>query len=115
MPSKSICGDEGVPALKRVKLLSPGAHVRKYRGGIRCSPPRHNAPHIGDECRFYPIHEDWQRWVCQELGLQFICANECDAGGSQVKLAHLTFKFKVCGDGNCLFCAFSYLITGTED
>ena len=53
--------------------------------------------------------------MCQELGLQFICANECDAGGSQVKLAHPTFKHKVCGDGNCLFCAFSYLITSTED
>ena len=33
----------------------------------------------------------------------------------QVKLAHPTFKHKVCGDGNCLFRAFSYLITGTED
>ena len=40
---------------------------------------------------------------------------ECDAGGSQVKLAHPTFKHKVCGDGNCLFRAFSYLITATED
>jgi len=115
VPSKSICGDEGVPALKKVKLLSSGADVRKYRGGIRCSPPQHNARCVADEFRFYPIPEDWQHRVCPELGLQFICANECDAGGSQVKLAHPTFKYKVCPDGNCLFRAFSYLITGTED
>ena len=39
VPSKSICGDEGVPALKRVQLVSPGADVRKYRGGIGIHHP----------------------------------------------------------------------------
>ena len=34
--SKSICGDDGVPVLKSIKLLSPGAGVHKFTGGIRC-------------------------------------------------------------------------------
>ena len=61
------------------------------------------------------MSEEWQRRVCQELGLRFVCANACDVGGPDVKLRPPTFGHRILGDGNCLFRAFSYLITGAED
>ena len=61
------------------------------------------------------MSEEWQRRVCQELGLRFVCANACDVGGPDVKLRPPTFGHRIIGDGNCLFRAFSYIITGAED
>ena len=61
------------------------------------------------------MSEKWQRRVCHELGLRFVCANACDEGGPNVKLGHPTFGHRIIGDGNCLFRAFSYIITGAED
>ena len=61
------------------------------------------------------MSEEWQRRVCQELGLRFVCANACDEGGPNVQLRHPTFGHRIIGDGNCLFRAFSYIITGAED
>ena len=61
------------------------------------------------------MSEEWQRRVCQELGLRFVCAHSCDVGGPNVQLRHPTFGRRIIGDGNCLFRAFSYIITGAED
>ena len=61
------------------------------------------------------MSEEWQRRVCQELGLRFVCAHACDVGGPNVQLTHPTFGHRIIGDGNCLFRAFSYMITGAED
>ena len=82
---------------------------------IRCPTPPTNAPQVLDRYRFNPVSEEWKRRVCQELGLRFVCANACDVGGPDVKLRHPTFGHRILGDGNCLFRAFSYLITGAED
>ena len=61
------------------------------------------------------MSEEWQRRVCQELGLRFVCAHACDVGGPNVQLRHPTFGHRIIGDGNCLFRAFSYIIIGAED
>ena len=82
---------------------------------IRCPTPPTNAPQVLDRYRFNPVSEEWQRRVCQELGLRFVCANACDVGGPDVKLRPPTFGHRILGDGNCLFRAFSYLITRAED
>ena len=114
VPTESTSGDDGVPLSKRVKPTSPGADVHEYRRGIRCSPPECNACRINGQYRFNPVSENWQRQVCQTLGLQFIGANACDAGGSHVTLKHPMFKHIIRGDGNRLFRIFYYLITGSE-
>ena len=33
------------------------------------------------------MSEEWQRRVCQELGLRFVCADACDEGGPNVRTA----------------------------
>ena len=43
-----------------------------------------------------------------------MCANGCTAGGPHVPLRHPTSVHHIRGDGNCLFRAFSYAITGSE-
>ena len=52
--------------------------------------------------------------VCQQLGLRFVCANKCSAGGPDIALNYPTSVHHIRGDGNCLFRALSYVITGTE-
>ena len=104
LPLKKTCPD-------RTKSHKPKRNPEKL---ISCPTPN-NPLRIIDRFRFNPVSEEWQRRVCQELGLRFVCANACDEGGPNVKLKHPTFGHRIIGDGNCLFRAFSYIITGAED
>ena len=63
---------------------------------------------------YNPLTVEQQRSMCRELGLQFVCANGCTAGGLHVPLRHPTSVHRIPGDGNCLFRALSYVITGSE-
>ena len=63
---------------------------------------------------YNPLTVEDQRRVCNDLGLQFVCANGCSAGGPHVSLRHPTSVHHIRGDGNCLFRTFSYAITGSE-
>ena len=99
------------PCPDRTKSHRPKINPEKL---ISCPTPN-NPLRIIDRFRFNPVSEEWQRRVCQELGLRFVCANACDEGGPNVKLKHPTFGRRIIGDGNCLFRAFSYIITGAED
>ena len=54
---------------------------------------------------------DWQRWVCQQLGLQFLCDNRTTPGGPDVRAS----VYEIDGDGNCLFRALCYIITWSDD
>ena len=41
---------------------------------------------ILDRYRYNPVSVEWQRRVCRELGLRFVCANKCVAGDPDVRL-----------------------------
>ena len=62
------------------------------------------------------INEDWQRDMCAVMGLRFICANDVSPGGPDIALRHPNIRTLVntIGDGNCMFRAFSYIITGSQ-
>ena len=66
--------------------------------------------------RYFPVDEEWQRQTCSLLNLQFIQPFERESGGPDVIL---TLPDTCClrcirGDGNCLFRAMSFIITGSE-
>ena len=63
---------------------------------------------------YNPLTVEDQQRVCNDLDLQFVCANGCTAGGPLVPLRHPTSVHHIRADGNCLFRAFSYAITGSE-
>ena len=69
---------------------------------------------ITAECRYNPVSGDVQRDICRDLGLNFIEANECVPGGADVRLKPPTSIRSIGGDGNCLFRALSYAVTGSE-
>ena len=63
---------------------------------------------------FNPLGEETQRRLCRQLGLRFIKSNGCTGGGTDVPLRAPRSMHRIQGDGNCLFRAFSYEITGSE-
>ena len=69
------------------------------------------------DLRYYPIDEEWQQQACEILGLEFRGVFSHSAGGADVILTHPDCRSlkKIQGDGNCLFRALCYIITGSED
>ena len=68
------------------------------------------------EFRYHQIDEDGQRNACIRMGLRFVRVFQCQAGGVDIILRrpNLQTLRNVQGDGNCLFRAMSYIITGSE-
>ena len=66
--------------------------------------------------RYFPIDEEWQRQACRLLNLRFVRPFERESGGPDVILTLPdTFHLRrIVGDGNCLFRAMSFIITGSE-
>ena len=64
--------------------------------------------------RYYPLTPKIQQQACCQLGVQFICDNGCAPGGPNVGVTNPRCIQVIEGDGNCLFRAFSYVITGSE-
>ena len=60
---------------------------------------------------YNPVSVDWQRKVC---GLRFIRNNGTTPGGPDVKRKHPASVYNIKGDGNYLFGALCYVITGSE-
>ena len=71
----------------------------------------------GSPLKFHPVDEHWQQTVCDIMGLHFHGKNRVRPGGPNIPLTHPDMrtvkKFK--GDGNCLFRALAYIITGSEE
>ena len=67
--------------------------------------------------KFYPVTIDWQKRACQQLGLQYHAPTRVRPGGPNVPLTHPDMRSlkRIQGDGNCLFRALSYIITGCEE
>ena len=64
--------------------------------------------------RYNPFSEAVQRDICARFGLKFGCADECEPGGPDVVLKPPTLIKRIAKDGNCLFHALSYALTGSE-
>ena len=69
------------------------------------------------DLRYCPVNEEWQRDVCETLGLQYRRAFQHQDGGPDTILTRPDCRTlrKIVGDGNCLFRSLSYIITGSED
>ena len=67
--------------------------------------------------KFYPVTIDWQQRACQQLGLQYHAPTRVRPGGPNVPLTRPDMRSlkRIQGDGNCLFRALSYIITGSEE
>ncbi len=64
---------------------------------------------------FYPGDVEWQQRTCQELGLEYQGLNGIEPGSRSTPLTSPTGFKIISGDGNCMFRAFSFIITGSED
>ena len=73
--------------------------------------PRKDIPR---RLRYNAVSPDWQRQACQQLGLRFVSDNGSAPGGPNVPLAYPACGKKIQGDGNCLFQALYYTVTGAE-
>ena len=67
--------------------------------------------------KFNSVDSVWQQNACQQLCLQYHAPTRVRPGGPTVPLARPDMRTvrRIQGDGNCLFRAFSYIITGSED
>uniref|UniRef100_A0A1X7UVN1 OTU domain-containing protein n=1 Tax=Amphimedon queenslandica TaxID=400682 RepID=A0A1X7UVN1_AMPQE len=64
---------------------------------------------------YYPANEEVQRW-CEILKLKFVTAARILPGSPTTPLSHERVPnstLDIPGDGNCLFYALSYIITGS--
>ena len=72
--------------------------------------------HEWTDYRYHPVNEDWQRRACELLGIRFIRPFQRQDGGPDTILTRpdLRSMKSVGGDGNCLFRALCYIISGSE-
>ena len=101
-----------VPESKKTKqdATIPPAKAKRKRGS---SDTAHTSV---SPFKFHPVDEQWQRNMCAQTGLQFYAITRIRAGGPNVSLTRPDMRTvkRIQGDGNCLFRAFSYIITGSE-
>ena len=66
--------------------------------------------------RYNPFDVERQREACEQLGLEFRRPNRFARGGENVVLTRPNLRTvkNIPGDGNCLFRALAYIITGTQ-
>ena len=59
----------------------------------------------------------WQRQACEFLGIHFVRPFQCQDGGPHVVLTKPDLRSlrSIGGDGNCLFRALCYIISGSQD
>ena len=81
-------------------------------------------PHVYDPRKdgvwpfqFHSVDQQWQRNACSTLGIDFIQPNGLSPGGPTVPLTRPDPKdiVQISGDGNCMFRAFSYIISGSQN
>ena len=68
----------------------------------------------GSPLKFYPVDEHWQQTVCDIMGLRFHGKNRVRPGGPNIPLTAPDMRTvkHIKGDGNCLFRALAYIMTG---
>ena len=77
----------------------------------------HNPPcqHFISPFMYHPVDNQWQIITCTNLGLRYVGPNRVTPGGLHVPLTLPASIRSICGDGNCLFRSFAYIITGSEE
>jgi len=70
---------------------------------------------VQDETRYFnPVGKHWQQAKCRALKLDF--KQSLEETDLEIKILNYPCAIKnIIGDGNCLFRAFSYIVTGTEE
>ena len=71
---------------------------------------------VWPEYRYYQTNVTWQQGACTRLGVRFVHPTGFQPGGPDVILTRPDLRSlrNVQGDGNCLFRALSYVVTGSE-
>ena len=66
--------------------------------------------------RYYPVNEAWQQQACELLGIRFVRPFQRQDGRSDMILTRPDMRSlrSIGGDGNCLFRALCYIISGSE-
>ena len=112
------CDQEEAPAKKKPK----GPTCKKRSVYVPKTVPRSKKAKDGDcevveverpsapryewtNYRYYPVHVEWQRQACELLGIRFVRPFQRQDGSLR----------SIGGDGNCLFRALCYIISGSED
>ena len=95
---------------KKVRFASEGDDLLITGVSTHPNPARHNFI-------YYPANAATQRYWCSLLQLRYVRAVRPLPGSPTTLLTHPKSNriVNVQGDGNCLFRAFSYIITGSED
>ena len=66
--------------------------------------------------RYYQVNETWQLQTRERLGLTYTNKFACQCGCSDTILTRPDLRTlkRIAGDGNCLFRAITYIVTGSE-
>ena len=124
------CGQEEAPTKKKPK----GPACKKRSADVPKTVPRSKKAKDGDcevvgverpsapqyewtNYRYYPVDVEWQRQACELLGIRFVRPFQRQDGGPHVILTRPDLRSlrSIGGDGNCLFRALCYIISGSED
>ena len=104
--------------IRRVSGKIKSSKKSDYCEIINIESARVQGPNITawPEYRYHQVDSTWQTNACSRMGLQFRQRFQCQIGGRDVILTcpNSETLHNVAGDGNCLFRAFSYVITGSE-
>ena len=67
--------------------------------------------------RYFPIDEEWQRSCCSQLNLNFYSTYKKSKGDGNTILTRPNMRTikGIRGDGNCLFRALSFVLTGSQE
>jgi hypothetical protein len=99
---------------KKRKALPAERKTLPQKKRERNSNPVPRPGSIQDTYKYNPISVEHQHQICANLGLRFVAGNRTVPGGPDVQLRTPTRTRRIPGDGNCLFRALSYLVTGSE-
>ena len=118
--------DDDLPNAKKSKLDAAASTKNMKRENLstqttqakrKCSRSNPTQTQVHENpFTFNPVNEQWQQNACSQIGLQFYAKNRVRGGGPNAPLTRPDMRSvkRIKGDGNCLFRAFSYIITGSE-
>ena len=103
----------GIHALVRPSLIGEDVQIGEKSAGDAPSGQFSVWPSF----RIYLVNSQWQRRLCQKLGMYYQRANRFGRGDPNCVLSLPNLKTVRCivGDGNCLFRALFYVFTGSEE
>ena len=112
--SKPKDGPPSDSSRKRARMVSglDGSPLKKKSRGA-CNSLGHE--HGDNHRRYNPVDDLWQRSKCAFLGLRYVRNNGTIGGWPNEPLNRPDIIHPIRGDGNCLFRAFSHIITGSQD